>query len=89
MIIAGKHIVPNHCPENCPFLNEISVRGQNTFCGYCPVFVCHKDEYRGCFVEPEKYREDWALAWSNWFADGMKGIPVIEIERKLERYCYD
>ena len=89
MIIAGKYPVPGKCPDNCPFLKEISVRGQSTICGYCPVFVCHKDDRHGCFVEPENYREDWALEWSNWFNGEMKSIPVLEIASKLERYCYD
>jgi hypothetical protein len=88
MLIAGNVELPDKCPEDCPFKDDIANYGQNAMCGRCPIFVCttfgsEEDEMGPmCLVEPEEYRHDWATVWQQWFADGMKGMPHLVLKMK-------
>lgn len=86
MLIAGDVELPDDCPEDCPFKDDIANYGQNAICGRCPLFACKtfdgpEDDEVGpmCLVEPEEYRRDWAIVWQQWFADGMMGMPELTL----------
>ena len=91
MIIANKYEVPDKCPENCIFINDFAIYGQNAVCNYCPVFLCResiRDNERASIVKPENYRQDWASEWSQWFKGDMKNVPVLKIQQLTARaYC--
>ena len=60
-----RYEVPNTCPLNCPFRNELSRLGQSAICIRCPVFICHPEDM--CLMKPEEYRPDWAKEWWKFF----------------------
>ena len=66
MLIAGKYEVPDECPKDCKYLDDLGKYGQNSICGRCPVFACPEP------VEPEWYRDDWASEWATFFLTGME-----------------
>jgi hypothetical protein len=72
----GNKEFPNSCPDNCPFNSDLSHFGQNSICIRCPVFVCTGSSP---ILEPEGYREDWAIAWKQWFDSGMVGAPSFSL----------
>jgi hypothetical protein len=74
MIIARKYEVPDKCPENCKFKNDILNYGQNAICGRCPVFVCEEprteeDKMYMPLVPADEYRDDWAEEWEKFFKE--------------------
>ena len=79
MIVAGIEF-PDECPEECPGREEDFYQG--CLCSRCPLFSCKPFEYQGmmmCLIDPEDYRPDWARAWKEWFDNGMKGLPDLEL----------
>lgn len=63
--------VPDKCPENCEFKDDIRNYGQSAMCIRCPILNCVpiKDEEgeEFCLIEPEDYRNDWAKEWQEFF----------------------
>lgn len=81
----GKWDLPDECPKNCPFTDDIINYGQNAACVRCPVFNCKKvpgpdDGEPFSLIEPEEYRHDWAKVWYEWFRDGMNGFPELKFK---------
>jgi hypothetical protein len=57
--------VPDACPSNCPFKEELSKLGQSAICIRCPVFTCHPKD--NALMPPKEYRPDWAETWHAFF----------------------
>jgi hypothetical protein len=87
-IIGGQEFSTS-CPDNCPGKDELV--GQGGLCHRCPIFNCEPVEVQPyemgpeqkeacCFrlLEPDDYREDWALVWKQWFDGGMVGYPHLK-----------
>ena len=83
MIIAGFEL-PDKCPEDCPFTDDIANFGQNAICGRCPLFCCVDNGAGFVLVEPEGYRPDWAEVWSVWLAGPMDTYPQLLLEPKVD-----
>lgn len=71
MLIAKKYEVPNSCPVNCKFKNDLAKYGQGSICVRCPVFACPE------MISPGWYREDWAKVWYDWFKGDMQQLPEL------------
>ena len=79
MIIANKYEVPDKCPEDCPFQGDTYAISQGGACTRCPVFCCSESEIDGesygeefRLMDAKGYRPDWAVVWSDWFANDYK-----------------
>ena len=88
MIIAKKYEVPDDCPPNCKFIEDMKSFGQASICVRCPIFNCKKfsllpkiGEYSGyedlCLIKPVDFRADWAEVWERWFKGDMKTFPEL------------
>jgi len=66
MLIVNKYEIPDSCPKDCPL--------SWVYCKECPLFVRSDFIYKKI---PEKHREDWAKAWSEWFKSGYKTPPEL------------
>jgi hypothetical protein len=70
MIVSCKKIqFPNKClGDKCPVPKNarFGKLGQGSICIRCPIFCCegHRDLR---IVEPEWYRDDWAMLWKKFF----------------------
>jgi len=79
MIVAGIEF-PDNCPENCPEKKRPFFQGN--VCSRCPIFSCKEgpspyDGTKWRLVEPDEYREDWAIEFKKWFDNDMTGIPKL------------
>lgn len=77
MIVAGIEF-PDNCTSCKLLIVERATFSQSSICTRCPVFVCRmpvteEDKMYLPMVQPDDYREDWAIEWKKFF-DG-------EIER--------
>ncbi len=88
MLIANKYEIPDNCPINCPFSNQLFSQGN--VCCSCPIFICKgiedSSEYAdedGKFrlLRPEDFRKDWAQVWYEWFKGDMKVYPQLLLFR--------
>lgn len=75
MIIANKFEIPDRCPKDCQFTDDIKNFGQSGICIRCPVMVCKEpttkeEENYMPIVQAYDYRPDWAKEWENFFKDG-------------------
>ena len=61
-----EHGIPNKCPDDCKFHDDIGRYGQSSICIRCPVFNC-MGEYP--LLQLSDYREDWLEEWINFFND--------------------
>lgn len=77
MIISGKYEVPDKCPENCKFIDDLEIYGQNSICFRCPVLNCSEEMSDDPPVDKESYREDWAKEWVEFFKNNLR-IPFIK-----------
>lgn len=77
MLISKKYMMPDKCPGNCKFKNELFYQGN--MCSRCPVFNCC-GEFK--LIEPDDYREDWAKEFEIFFKT--QKIPVLYLTRKKE-----
>lgn len=79
MLIADKYTVPDKCPDNCKYQEELARYGQNAMCHWCPVLncaPCTEDGFR--LLEPADYRLDWAEAWVEFFRNGIEPkLPLV------------
>lgn len=64
------------CPDDCPGKEEFKTHMQGGMCHRCPIFNCTGD-FR--LMEPEEYREDWAVEWRRWFDGGKDGRPSLPL----------
>lgn len=74
--------VPDHCPENCPFLEDKKQFSQGCTCSRCPIINCTPFDYEGqmiCMIDPEDFRDDWAREWEDFFKTGIE--PLLELSR--------
>ena len=88
MIIANKYEVPDKCPVDCSLKRDIKEFGQNSLCIRCPVFNCaqpktEEDKMYLPLIEPEHYREDWALEWKMFFENDIQ-FPILYLDYKGE-----
>jgi hypothetical protein len=81
MLIAGKIEVPDECPKNCKYRGEPFYQGNA--CSRCPIFNCKRDDEGICLIEPEDYREDWAIEWKKFFDTGKE--PKLYLKPNRER----
>lgn len=83
MIIANKYEVPDSCPEDCAYLDDMATFGQNSICGRCPVLTCKvidgTEDGLGmfCLIEPADYRDDWAKEWEDFFKS--RKVPKLKL----------
>lgn len=79
MIISNKYEVPDTCPKNCIFKDDLWI------CIRCPIFNCSKVKNPdfGSMIPPEKYRADWAEKWNKFFKDGT--FPELQLYHKKEK----
>ena len=56
--------IPEKCPPNCRFREDLALCGQSSICGRCPVLLCPD------VIEPEGYNADWAREWATFFQGG-------------------
>ena len=81
MIIAKKYKVPDDCPPNCKFIEELKIFDQSSICIRCPIFNCKKrclpEDKEFCLIRPEDFRVDWAKIWSEWFQGDMQTLPEL------------
>jgi len=66
MIIAGRHEVPDTCPQACPYRGKSEHIAQGGMCFRCPIMNCGGDEP---LLRPEDYRGDWAEGWARFFEE--------------------
>jgi hypothetical protein len=80
--------IPDHCPENCEFIEEKKFFSMTSFCFRCPIINCTSfdgppDENGKsepmCLVNPEDFGEDWAKEWEEFF----KGGPIPEMRFEI------
>lgn len=76
MIIFGKYAIPNTCPDDCPFKDDLASFSQGIICTRCPVFCCSNDG----LISAETYREDWAAVWEEWFKGNKKFYPELKLK---------
>lgn len=69
--------IPDKCPEDCPFTDDLMHFGQSAICGRCPVLVCTPCDEGWALVEADDYRPDWAKVWHEFFQNGMKEYPAL------------
>ncbi len=76
--------VPNVCPEQCPGKKESWSLMRGGLCHRCPILNCAphdvvigESDASFTLIPPEHYHEDWALAWAEWFENGMEGYPEL------------
>ena len=67
--------VPDKCPEECRYIDDIMNYGQSAICRYCPVLCCNGPEP---MIEPEGMRDDWAEDWQDFFS-GKVSQPELKI----------
>ena len=70
MIISDKNIeIPDSCPINCRFKEELKQFYQDDICYSCPVLNCSNpsNDPMMPILEPEQYRSDWAKEWKRFF----------------------
>ena len=73
MIIANKYEVPDKCIDDCKLKPKFL--DQSAICSRCPLFICIQLDsdpegiYTPC-VNPENFREDWAIEWQEFFKTG-------------------
>lgn len=82
-MLVGKNKVnlPDECPKDCPYYNDISNYGQGAICRSCPLFVC-TGERDYVLVSAEEFRDDWAVEWKEFFDTGMKKMPHLKLSNK-------
>jgi len=72
MLIANKYEVPETCPSECKFKEDLGHQG--SLCCRCPVFNCEESvgQHGECYrlIEPENYRADWSKEWFIFFNEG-------------------
>lgn len=82
MIVANKYEVPDDCPKECLFYNDLEEYGQGSICIRCVVLNCKKipgpDGEPFSLIEPEHYREDWAKEWVRFFK-GETDYPELKL----------
>jgi len=71
----NKFTIPNECPIDCIFKDDIKNHGQNSICYHCPVMCCKmplNDEEAKYMpiVHANEYRNDWAEQWERFFNTG-------------------
>jgi len=77
-MIANKCRVPDHCPEECPYIEEYRSFVMGTTCETCPVFLCRTIQYEGetiNLIPAESFDLAAARKWEKWFKDGMRKAP--------------
>ena len=72
--------IPDNCPEDCLYKNNMINFGQSSICIRCPVFNCKKDVDGFCLLEPEEYRDDWAKEWYEFFKTGKEPTLYLTIK---------
>jgi len=70
--------VPDKCPDDCKYLNDVRNFGQSAVCRYCPVFCCSGDSP---LIEPEGIRDDWTSSWEKFF-NGEVDVPKLNLTLK-------
>jgi len=65
---------PDDCPSGCRFAED-NLPSFNGLCGRCPVFICNsgeteQDKLYLPVLEPDHYRDDWAIEWVKFFESG-------------------
>ena len=85
-IVIGGVEFPKGCPTNCPGRKEKPPL-QGGLCYAYPYFNCLPGPDGFVLLRPEDYRHDWAIAWKEWFDNGMKGFPKLYLssENSAER----
>ena len=76
MLINNKYTVPDVCPPDCPYFDDIMNYGQNALCRHCPVFACRGPDP---MVPPDGCRDDWAQDWDELFKSGMTQAPALKL----------
>jgi len=76
--------IPDNCPDNCVFKEDLIQFDQSCMCTRCPIFNCMKDSSGFCMIEPENYREDWALEWKKFFK-GEIDFPILNLQHEKTR----
>lgn len=81
MIVANNFIIPDECPEDCLFKDDLKY-GQNSICIRCPVLCCKEpktkeEEPYMPIIDKKEYRVDWAAEWEAFFKT--KKIPKLKI----------
>jgi hypothetical protein len=79
MIIANIYKVPDKCPADYRYIDELPYQG--SICHRCPVFTCAVDKAAFCLVEPDEYRADWAEEWAKFFKTGEEPILYLKYQR--------
>jgi len=79
LISKNKIEIPDSCPEKCSLRSDYLYQGN--ICSRCPIFNCeaienHDEIFR--LLEPEDYREDWAIEWKRFF-DGEIDYPNLKL----------
>jgi hypothetical protein len=65
--------VPDKCPPDCTYKNDIGDYGLSAICIRCPVLNCKiidESKYGGPIIDPRDFRNDWAADWENFFKTG-------------------
>lgn len=40
MLIANKYVLPDQCPKDCKYIDELEFFSQSSICTRCPILVC-------------------------------------------------
>jgi len=75
MIIRGGYEIPDRCPKDCKFKDDVSRFGQNSICIRCPVFNCSGDFP---LIDRDDFREDWSREWALFF-EGSRNEPILKL----------
>lgn len=84
MIISDENIeIPDTCPINCRFKEELKQFYQGCMCDRCPILNCSYPDNDPMLpiISPESYRSDWAEEWKKFF-DGEVEEPKLYLEFK-------
>lgn len=83
-IIIGGQEFKSDCPIDCPEIEKPFYQGN--MCCRCPIFNCTPlaDDPDFVLMEPDEYREDWAVEWKRWFDCGMKGRVNLKLYLEKE-----
>jgi hypothetical protein len=77
----GSYEMPDACPDDCTFRNDVDAFSQGSMCYRCPIINCIPFEYDGkkfTLVDADVYRLDWAAEWDEFFRTGK--VPELHLE---------
>lgn len=83
----GSYELPDACPDNCLFRDEVNAFSQGSMCYHCPVINCTPFEYEGkrfTLVDVTEFRLDWAAEWDEFFRTGKVPELHLELSKKEE-----